>query len=123
MTTREISDRVGGWEERPDEIFWVEDGAYIEAIKGIGYRATVLADLKFHHTGGPYYTQPIPEKTELLAPLPRAPGAPRRRQARARAGPRRAAAERALRLVRGAVLSSLVEAARAIVRHALGARW
>jgi GT2 family glycosyltransferase len=65
MTTREISDAVGGWEERPGEIFWVEDGAYINAIQQIGYRATVMADLKLHHTGGPYYTQPIREKTEF----------------------------------------------------------
>ncbi len=65
LTSREISDRVGGWEERPNEIFWVEDGAYIKAIRDIGYRAAVLADLKLHHTGGPYYTAPIPEKTEF----------------------------------------------------------
>ena len=65
MTSREISDRVGGWEERPGEIFWIEDGAYINAIQGIGLRPAVLADLRLHHTGGPYYTQPIPEKTEF----------------------------------------------------------
>lgn len=65
MTSRAISDRVGGWRERPGEIFWVEDGAYIRDIEAIGLRAAVLADLALHHTGGPYYTQPIPEKTEF----------------------------------------------------------
>ena len=79
MTSREISDRVGGWQERPGEIFWIEDGAYIADIGKLGYRAAVLADLRVHHTGGPYYTAALPEKDEFWAPLPRAPPAPRSR--------------------------------------------
>ena len=62
MTSRTISDRVGGWQERPGEIFWIEDGAYIADIAELGYRAAVLADLRVHHTGGSYYTDPMPEK-------------------------------------------------------------
>jgi GT2 family glycosyltransferase len=65
MTSREISDRVGGWQERPGEIFWIEDGAYIADIGKLGYRAAVLADLRVHHTGGSYYTRPTPEKDEF----------------------------------------------------------
>jgi len=65
MTSRELHDRVGGWQEREGEIFWIEDGAYIADIQKLGFRPAVLADLRLHHTGGPYYTQPIPEKTEF----------------------------------------------------------
>ena len=36
MTSRELNHRVGGFQERPDEIFWLEDGAYIEDIKSSG---------------------------------------------------------------------------------------
>jgi GT2 family glycosyltransferase len=65
MTSRELHDRVGGWQERADEIFWIEDGAYIADIQKLGFRPAVLADLKVHHTGGPYYTEPIAEKTNF----------------------------------------------------------
>lgn len=64
ITSRALSDRVGGFRERPKEVFWIEDGAYIEEIERIGYRAAVLADLRVHHTGGSYYTQASREKEE-----------------------------------------------------------
>jgi GT2 family glycosyltransferase len=65
ITSRALSDRVGGFRERPNEVFWIEDGAYIEDIQRLGLGAAVLADLKVHHTGGPYYTKASPEKTEF----------------------------------------------------------
>ncbi|HEX5622183.1 MAG TPA: glycosyltransferase family 2 protein [Solirubrobacteraceae bacterium] len=65
MTSREISDSVGGFKERPGEVFWIEDGAYIKDIQGIGLRPAVLADLRLHHTGGAYYTNVTPEKAEF----------------------------------------------------------
>ncbi len=65
MTSRELSDRVGGFRERPDEVFWIEDGAYIADIERLGYRSAVLADLRVHHTGGPYYTTATPEKDQF----------------------------------------------------------
>jgi GT2 family glycosyltransferase len=65
MTSRELHDRVGGWEERKGEVFWVEDGAYIGQIQRIGYRPAVLADLRLHHTGGAYYTEVTPAKAEF----------------------------------------------------------
>jgi GT2 family glycosyltransferase len=55
MTSRAVNARAGGFQERPNEIFWLEDGDYILDIMKVGYRATTLADLQVHHTGGPYY--------------------------------------------------------------------
>ena len=67
MTSRAVSDLVGGWQERPGEIFWIEDGAYVADIAERGYRAAVLADLRVHHTGGKFYTESIPEKDRFWA--------------------------------------------------------
>jgi GT2 family glycosyltransferase len=64
ITSRELNQRAGGFREREGEVFWLEDAAYIDDIQQMGYTAAVLADLRVHHTGGPYYTQPIKEKTE-----------------------------------------------------------
>ena len=64
MTSRAVNTLAGGFRERPNEIFWLEDAAYIGDIHRVGYRATVLADLRVHHTGGPYYTTPTKEKEE-----------------------------------------------------------
>jgi GT2 family glycosyltransferase len=67
MTTREANEEAGGFVERPGEVFWLEDGVYIKQLESVGYRATVLADLAVHHTGGPYYAQPMKEKDEWWA--------------------------------------------------------
>jgi hypothetical protein len=64
MTARELSDRAGGFKERPGEVFWLEDAAYIGQIHALGYTSAVLADLRVHHTGGPYYSTPSKEKEE-----------------------------------------------------------
>ena len=65
MTSRVLSDRVGGFRERPDEVFWIEDGAYVADIERLGFRSAVLADLRVHHTGGSYYTSASREKEEF----------------------------------------------------------
>ena len=67
MTSREANLQAGGFIEKDDEIFWLEDGMYVEALGRAGYRAAVLADLRVHHTGGKYYTQPLKEKDEFWA--------------------------------------------------------
>jgi GT2 family glycosyltransferase len=64
ITSRALNQRVGGFQEKKNEVFWLEDAAYIADIAKIGYRAVVLADLRVHHTGGPYYTTPPKEKEE-----------------------------------------------------------
>jgi glycosyltransferase involved in cell wall biosynthesis len=44
---------------------WLEDEAYIADIARLGYGAAVLADLRVHHTGGPYYSVIPQEKAEF----------------------------------------------------------
>ena len=105
MTSRALSDRVGGFRERPKEVFWIEDGAYIEEIERIGYRAAVLADLRVHHTGGSYYTQASREKEEHWKRYWAEARTARGREANARPHPLRPQSQRALRLVRRALLS------------------
>jgi GT2 family glycosyltransferase len=58
ITSRELNERVGGFRQDRKQIFWLEDEAYIKDIKRLGFGAAVLADLKVHHAGGPYYAKP-----------------------------------------------------------------
>jgi GT2 family glycosyltransferase len=67
MTSRDVNALAGGFIERPGEVFWLEDGDYISAIEKVGYRASVLADLRVHHTGGAYYANSTPEKDAYWA--------------------------------------------------------
>jgi GT2 family glycosyltransferase len=67
MTSREIYDRVGGFRENKKDVFFLEDAAYVEDLKALGYGVGVLADLRVHHTGGPYYSQSSPEKDAYWA--------------------------------------------------------
>ena len=67
MTSRELNERVGGFREDKKQVFWLEDAAYIEDIERIGFRAAVLADLRVHHTGGPYYGALSAEKSAFWA--------------------------------------------------------
>ena len=62
MTSRELNQLAGGFQEKKNEVFWLEDAAYIKDIEQLGYRSAVLADLRVHHTGGPHYTVSSPEK-------------------------------------------------------------
>lgn len=62
ITSRELHDRVGGFRQETGKVFWLEDHAYIDDIAKLGYEAAYLEDLRVHHTGGPYYAPPSPEK-------------------------------------------------------------
>jgi GT2 family glycosyltransferase len=55
ITSRALSDRVGGFRQHPRRVFWLEDAAYIQRIERLGFGAAVLAELQVHHTGGDYY--------------------------------------------------------------------
>jgi GT2 family glycosyltransferase len=67
ITSRELHDRVGGFQKKRGEVFWLEDQAYIRDIRKLGYEAAFLEDLRVHHTGGPYYAPPSPEKERYWA--------------------------------------------------------
>lgn len=60
MTSRELYDRVGGFGERSNAVYWREDAAYVRKIHELGYRSAVLEDLKVWHAGSPYYS-PVPQ--------------------------------------------------------------
>ncbi len=62
ITSRELYDSVGGFRERKKEVFFLEDEAYIVDIQKLGFEPAVLADLRVHHTGGPYYSTESKEK-------------------------------------------------------------
>ena len=65
ITSRELSDRVGGFRRMRRKVFFSEDGAYIEDIERVGQRAAVLPDLKLLHAGGPHYSQQPREKVKF----------------------------------------------------------
>jgi GT2 family glycosyltransferase len=67
ITSRALHDRVGGFRQRRRQIFWLEDGAYVQAIERLGFSAAVLADLKVHHTGGDFYGAGLPVKDAFWA--------------------------------------------------------
>ena len=62
ITSRALAASVGGFPERPGEVFWEEETEYQELISRLGHGGAVLASLKVHHTGGPHYTVSSPEK-------------------------------------------------------------
>ncbi len=62
LTSRELHDRVGGFRQQKDKVFWLEDQAYVEDIAKLGYEPAFLEDLRVHHTGGPYYAPVSPAK-------------------------------------------------------------
>ena len=62
MTSRAVYDRVGGFREHPKDVFFLEDAAYVEDVKALGYSVAVLPELRVHHTGGAYYATESKEK-------------------------------------------------------------
>jgi O-antigen biosynthesis protein len=64
LTSRELYDRVGGFRERPNEVFFLEDAAYIEHIAQLGFEAAYLKDVALLHAGGTYYARESHEKRE-----------------------------------------------------------
>jgi O-antigen biosynthesis protein len=62
MTSRELYERIGGFRQRDDLIFWHEDAAYVHDVHRLGYRSAVLEDLSVWHAGSPYYSKTSPAK-------------------------------------------------------------
>ncbi len=67
ITSRELHDRVGGFQQSTKYTWWLEDAAYIADIEKLGYRAAYLEELQVFHAGGPYYATPSPEKERYFA--------------------------------------------------------
>ena len=65
MTSRELYDRVGGFKQSTEFVYWREDAAYVKALKRLGYDSAVLESLSVWHAGGPYYSKPNPAKNPL----------------------------------------------------------
>jgi GT2 family glycosyltransferase len=66
ITSREVYERAGGFRQHPKGKFFSMDGAYTADIAEVGYEPAVLADLKVHHAGGPFYTRPSERKLESI---------------------------------------------------------
>jgi GT2 family glycosyltransferase len=64
ITSRALYERVGGFGENKNLIYWHEDAAYVKKIHRIGYGSAVLEDLRVWHAGGPYYSKISPAKLE-----------------------------------------------------------
>lgn len=65
MTSREIYDRVGGFRQHKNLVFWHEAGAYVRDLHKHGYRTAYLENLKVWHAGSPYYSKPSTAKLEF----------------------------------------------------------
>ena len=64
ITSRELHDRVGGFRQKRDQVFWLEDEAYVADIEKLGYEAAYLKDVRLLHAGGSYYAAESPAKHE-----------------------------------------------------------
>jgi GT2 family glycosyltransferase len=62
MTSRELYERIGGFRQRNDLVFWHEDAAYVRDVHRLGYRSAVLENLSVWHAGSPYYSKTSPAK-------------------------------------------------------------
>jgi GT2 family glycosyltransferase len=65
MTSRELYERVGGFRQNGNFIYWREDAAYVKDIQRLGYGSAVLEGLSVWHAGSPYYSKPNPAKNAL----------------------------------------------------------
>jgi GT2 family glycosyltransferase len=65
LTSRELMDRVGGFRQKRNQVFWLEDEAYIQDIEKLGFEAAYLEDIQLKHAGGAYYTRDSLAKHEF----------------------------------------------------------
>jgi len=62
ITDRELNDKVGGFTENSNFVFFYEDQEYVEAIRKLGYETAVLDNIEVFHADGPHYSEVVPEK-------------------------------------------------------------
>lgn len=65
MTSRALYDRIGGFRQHNELVFWHEDAAYVKDVHRLGYRSAVLEQLEVWHAGSPYYSEASPAKLEF----------------------------------------------------------
>lgn len=70
LTSRDLHDRVGGWQEKR-QAFWQEEDEYLRRIERLGFRAAYLDDLRVRHAGGPFYSVASDAKLRYLRQLGR----------------------------------------------------
>ena len=61
LTSRELHDRVGGWQEHK-QAFWQEEAAFLDRLLSLGYGCACLEDLLVTHASGPHYARTPPAK-------------------------------------------------------------
>jgi GT2 family glycosyltransferase len=67
ITSRELHDRAGGFRQQKGKTFFLEDESYVADMKALGYEAAYLEDLRVHHAGGAYYSEPSADKAKFWA--------------------------------------------------------
>jgi GT2 family glycosyltransferase len=60
MTSRELYERVGGYREHGRLPYWRPEIPYEKAMRKLGYRSALLAELEVRHAGGGHYSE-IPQ--------------------------------------------------------------
>ncbi len=69
MTSRTISDEVGGFPHDPKHVFFHFDDIYLQSIAKFGYGSAILEDLEVFHASGPAFSEVLPEKHEFYTDL------------------------------------------------------
>jgi GT2 family glycosyltransferase len=64
MTSRELYERVGGFEEHRKLAYWHTEEPYMKALRKLGYRSAFLEGLEVRHAGGPAHGPPPAAKVE-----------------------------------------------------------
>jgi GT2 family glycosyltransferase len=62
ITSRTLYDRVGGFGQNEEFVFFHEDAAYADKVKRLGFEVAYLNDLEVFHAGGEHYAEIGPEK-------------------------------------------------------------
>jgi GT2 family glycosyltransferase len=67
MTSRELYERIGGYREHRRHPYWRPEIPYEKAMRKLGYRSALLADLEVRHAGGGHYSETPRAKVDYHA--------------------------------------------------------
>lgn len=62
ITSRTLYNRLGGFGQNKEFVFFHEDAAYADKVKRLGFDVVYLNDLRVLHAGGEHYSEIVPEK-------------------------------------------------------------